>query len=359
MAATGGRVLVTGGAGFIGRHLGHALVASGATVTALDVLNPQVHRDITRSVADFPGDVTEGDVRDSAAVEAAVRGVDAVVHLAAETGVGQSMYEVDRYESVNIEGTSVVLRAAARTGAPVVVLSSRAVYGQGAWECPEHGRVFQVCCDRAVPSASRESDPFAPVSVYGRTKVGAEQLAGEALERGQAVVVLRPQNVIGPGQALHNPYTGVLAAFAARLAAGLPPLVYGDGSQTRDFIAVQDVAATIVALLADPTSWRGHPVLNVGSGERTTLRQLAETAAVAGGRGPELEFVPVTRPGDIDHACADLTVFRAAGLPAPVVPFPDAVAGFLRSAREEDPVDPAIWDRALEELAGDDEETRP
>ena len=346
------RILVTGGAGFIGRHLGHRLTAAGHTVTALDLLNPQMHREPERSVAGFPGEVVRGDVRDAAAVGAAVRAADAVVHLAAETGVGQSMYETERYETVNVAGTGVVLDAAARVDAPVVVLSSRAVYGQGAWECPAHGRCTGTrCCADAVPSDSRESDLLAPVSVYGETKVGAERLAGGAAARGLPVVVLRPQNVIGAGQALHNPYTGVLAAFAARLAAGRPPLVYGDGSQTRDFIAVDDVAAVVAALLDDPAAWASHPVLNVGSGVRTTLRELAETACRAAGRTPDLEFVPVTRPGDVDDACADLTRYRAAGLPEAAVSFPDAVAAFLAGARDEEPVDPGIWDRALDELS--------
>lgn len=352
MPAAPRRVLVTGGAGFIGRHLGHRLVAGGHSVTALDLLNPQVHRDPARSVAGFPGEVVRGDVRDADLVAAAVRAADAVVHLAAETGVGQSMYETERYETVNVDGTGIVLDAAARADAPVVVLSSRAVYGQGAWECVDHGRCTGTrCCAAAVPSDSREDDPFAPVSVYGETKVGAERLAGAAAGRGLPVVVLRPQNVIGAGQALHNPYTGVLAAFAAKLGAGEPPLVYGDGSQTRDFIAVDDVAATIAALLDAPDAWVDHPVLNVGSGVRTTLRELAETSCVAAGREPVLEFAPITRPGDIDDACADLTRYRAAGLPEGVVPFPAAVAAFLASARDEAPVDPGIWDRALDELA--------
>ena len=344
------RVLLTGGAGFIGAHLARQLVEAGHEVRALDLLNEQVHAHPDAAVARFPGDVLTGDVRDADAVARALEGCDAVVHLAAETGVGQSMYEVDRYRTVNVDGTEVVATAAARAGAPLVAFSSRAVYGGGAYECPEHGRTFGTPgCSEAVPSPSREDDAFAPVSVYGETKVDGERILERLRAEGAAAISVRPQNVIGPGQALHNPYTGVLAAFASRLGQGLAPQIYGDGLQTRDFVDVTDVAAAVVHLLGDPARW-AVPAVNVGSGERTTLLQLAQTCADTVGLDAPMVHVDVTRPGDIEHACADLTVADAVGLPRAAVTLAQSVGRFLDYAAGEDDVDPTIWDRALTEL---------
>ncbi len=345
-------VLLTGGVGFIGRHTADVLRRKGFEVRALDLLSPQVHRDADHAVRQFGGEVLTGDVRDVRAVASAMAGAAAVVHLAAETGVGQSMYEVDRYVSVNVGGTRNVLDEAGRRGLPVVVASSRAVYGAGAHSCEEHGRTCgPPCCAAAGPSASVESDPAAPVSVYGETKSDAERLVRDAISDGTSVVAIRPQNVIGAGQALHNPYTGVLAAFAARLRQGLPPLVYGTGEQTRDFIAVQDVAHTISWLLDNPAVWPAAPVLNVGSGERATLLDLARSAITATGVDVDVEHVDVTRPGDIEHACADLTLADSVGLPRASWSLADSVAEFIRFAESEEPVDPGIWNRALGELS--------
>lgn len=344
-------ILITGGAGFIGRHTSAALRSEGFAVKALDLLNPQVHRDADASVRAFGGEVMQGDVRDASAVAAAMEGVSHVVHLAAETGVGQSMYEVDRYETVNVDGTRVVLDEAQKRDLPVVVASSRAVYGPGAYLLPDGTRSYDFPpAPGAVPTDSLESDPHRPVSVYGQTKSDAERIAVERASAGLPVISIRPQNVIGAGQALHNPYTGVLAAFAARLRQGQAPLVYGDGSATRDFIAVQDVAAMIRWLLGNVDAWSGVPAVNVGSGERTDLTLLATTARDAAGVTAPLEHVEITRPGDIDHACADLTVADAMGLPRAQVSLRQAVGEFIEFAESESPVDPAIWDVALKEL---------
>ena len=347
----GSRLLITGGAGFIGRHVGRALAARDVEVVALDTLNEQVHRSREASVAQFPGQVVEGDVRDAAAVAAAMAGASAVVHLAAETGVGQSMYEQERYTSVNVDGTRIVLEEAARLGIPTVVASSRAVYGAGAFECPSHGRGFRSpCCEHAAPSSSRESDAIAPVSVYGETKADGEKVAEALIAQGSEIISVRPQNVIGAGQALHNPYTGVLAAFASRIGEGAAIQVYGDGTQTRDFISVTDVAADIVWLLDHTERWSGVPAVNVGSGERLTLTELAEASFAAAGREPDLAYVDVTRPGDIDHACADLEVADRLGLPRATVSAREAVAEFMAFALSSDPVDSRIWDVALDEV---------
>ncbi|MCA0337575.1 MAG: NAD-dependent epimerase/dehydratase family protein [Actinobacteria bacterium] len=344
------KVLITGGAGFIGQHLARRLVTDGHELVALDHLLGQVHLDPEASVAAFPGEVIVGDVADEEAW-ASLPDVDAVVHLAAETGTGQSMYEVDRYRRVNIGGTELAGRFAAAQGAPIVALSSRAVYGEGRHGCPEHGVTFgAVCCDRATAEDSQEGDEHRPVSVYGETKSEGER-ALDGVTAQIPVTTIRPQNVIGPGQALHNPYTGVLAAFLAMLKEGKPLTVYGEGTQTRDFIHVQDLAAIIAWALTNPGDIGTHRVFNAGSGVRTTLVELADHAA----SGAPIETHGIThldihRAGDIDDACADMSAVAAAGAPMPQWSTRDAVADFIRSSWEKPGAPADAWDKALGEL---------
>ena len=354
------RVCLTGGVGFIGRATANALVQRGHDVVALDTLSPQVHADPESAAGRFPGPVVIGDVRDPGSVARAIEGCQAVVHLAAETGVAQSMYERDRYLSVNVGGTDVVAEIASSSGCGLVLLSSRAVYGEGAYRCIEHGRVTGGrCCSMAEPDASREGDRLAPVSVYGESKVGAERVAATRCAGKSRLIVVRPQNVVGAGQAPHNPYTGVLAAFAVRLAAGLPPQVYGSGSQTRDFVDVADVARALVAMaegvagddqVVSGTAPELTPVVNLGSGLRTSLVELAElTIAARGCSDLQPMHVDVTRPGDIDHACADLAQLSGMGAPLPTVALSESVRAFLDYAASQGSVDPRRWDVALEE----------
>lgn len=192
---------------------------------------------------------------------------------------------------------------------------------------------------------------MAPVSIYGQTKVSAEELVHSAAALGTPTLILRPQNIIGPGQALHNPYTGVLAAFAARLRQGKAPIVYGTGHQTRDFIDVTDVAEAVFHLLSGPATWTDHPVLNIGSGVRTSLLTLAATAQQVAGVDAHIEFLDITRPGDIEHACADMQLAARAGVPKPVTDLESSLRAYLAYAASEDPVDPGIWAQALNELA--------
>ncbi|MCL2542000.1 MAG: NAD(P)-dependent oxidoreductase [Nocardioidaceae bacterium] len=339
------RVLLTGGTGFVGQHLAAELVGAGHDVVALDCLLPQVQDDPAAAVAAFPGDVVRGDVVDPEAWSR-LPGVDAVVHLAAETGTAQSMYESDRHRRVNVGGTRQAGAFAAATDVPLVLLSSRAVYGEGRHRCADHGVVFGAsCCPGAVPEASTEDDPHRPVSVYGETKSQAEAaLAGLPVP----VTIVRPQNVIGPGQSLHNPYTGVLAAFVARLREGLPLQVYGDGGQTRDFAHVRDLAAMLRWAVENPDD----RVLNHGTGVRTTLLDLARaTIRAAPAADPGIEHVAITRAGDIMHACSSLDRLRDAGGPLPRWSTYDAVTEFVAWAWERPVARAATWDQALGELA--------
>ncbi|MGJ6980379.1 NAD-dependent epimerase/dehydratase family protein [Aestuariimicrobium soli] len=334
------KILITGGAGFIGHHLAAALTADeGHAVTALDSLLAQVHDDPSADRDRFPGPVVQGDVAD-AAVWQELAPHDAIVHLAAETGTGQSMYEQDRYRRVNVEGTRLAGEAARRWGVPLVALSSRAVYGEGQRD------------DAGAPRASREDDPLAPVSFYGTTKVEAEASVAD-VAREVPVTLLRPQNVVGHGQALRNPYTGVLAAFLARLREGRPVQIYGDGHETRDFVHVSDVVRVIVWALGRPSvqSADDSPlVLNVGTGTRTSLVDLARHAIAAAPTGGTLEHVDVHRAGDIEHACADLTQLRAVGAPVPTLSSGEAIADFIVRSWAQPGADSSIWDDALTEL---------
>jgi dTDP-L-rhamnose 4-epimerase len=325
------RVLLTGGCGFIGQYVARRLVAAGDEVVALDNLLPQVHADPGASRGAFPGEVVVGDVAQAATwTGLGGRQVDTLVHLAAETGTGQSMYETERYHRVNVVGTRLAGEFAARRGVPAVGLSSRAVYGDG----DPH-------------RASHEDDPHRPVSVYGETKSLAE---AELTRLDVPVTIIRPQNVVGPGQALHNPYTGVLAAFVARLREGRPLVVYGDGAQTRDLLHVDDLAALVAWAVAHPPADEPR-VLNAGTGTRTTLLELAAYAAEGspGGSGA-VEHLDVTRAGDIGHACADLTRLRALGAPEPAWSSHDAVVAFVRWAWDRPGAGSQAWDAALDEL---------
>ena len=350
------KVLLTGGPGFIGQHLARRLTAAGHDVAALDLLHRQVHADPEAARSAFPGPVVVGDVAEASAwhkVGTTVRDVGALVHLAAETGTGQSMYEADRYHRVNVDGSRRAAEFAVGHGIPLVVMSSRAVYGEGRYQCRDHRPTFgRPCCSAATPAPSREDDPHHPVSVYGETKSLAESVAVAVCGDRVPVTVVRPQNVIGPGQSLHNPYTGVLAAFLAMLREDRPLTVYGDGHQTRDFVHVDDVAALLTHLVAHPPVPGAPLVLNCGTGVRTSLVGLAALAAEAAplnSRG--VVHVEVHRAGDIEHACADLARLTEAGCPPPARSTAEAVHDFVRASWERPGVAASAWDDALGELA--------
>ncbi|MGJ5590535.1 NAD-dependent epimerase/dehydratase family protein [Micrococcus lylae] len=342
-------ILITGGAGFIGQYVARSLNDRGHRVLAMDTLEAQVHSDPEAASERFPGEVLRHDVSAPDSWEG-LGEVDGVVHLAAETGTAQSMYEQDRYRRTNVEGTRQAAEFCAARDIPLVSLSSRAVYGEGLLEQTERestdGRDYGVT-GRYRPSS--EDDAHEPVSVYGETKSEAEEIAKGVLAAGR-LAVLRPQNVVGLGQALHNPYTGVLAAFLSRLKAGMPLSVYGDGTQTRDFVHVSDVAAAIVWALE--ASKPGEPlVVNVGTGIRLTLDELAETARGASkGEEVAIEHVDVHRAGDIDHACADMTHAWGLGMPRPRLTPQEAIVDFIANSWDMEAADPRLWDKALSEL---------
>jgi dTDP-L-rhamnose 4-epimerase len=348
------RMLLVGGAGFIGAPLALRLAEAGHAVTVLDALLPQVHG----PRAAFPRELASvarcvrGDARRAGVLRPLLAGHDVVYWLAAETGTGQSMYRVRRYTDVNLGALATALDLLVGVRGRVrrlVLASSRAIYGEGAYACPRDGTVVPRArtghhpvhgwnppcprCDGAIQALpTPESSPAMPGSIYGWTKLGQEQLlellAGAL---GLEARVLRLQNVYGPGQALRNPYTGVLMTFCNRALDGQPLLLYEDGEIARDFVHVDDVVAAFVAA-GTRSEFPAGPV-NIGSGAAVTIRRAAETIRGAAGSASEVTVGGQFRLGDIRHAAADIGRAAAAGL-VPSVGFADGIGrlvGWVRT----------------------------
>jgi dTDP-L-rhamnose 4-epimerase len=320
------KVLITGGCGFIGRYLARELLANGYDVRVLDSLVDQVHTD---SALDLPEGVEfiEGDVRDAEIVARALEGVDGVFHLAAEVGVGQSMYEIARYVGGNDLGTAVLLEGLIKHPVRrIVVASSMSVYGEGLYTSANGRRVSDARRQQSrirsgqwdlmdedgdgaklTPTATDEEKVVDLASIYALTKYMQERavlIFGEAYN--VEAVALRLFNVFGSGQALSNPYTGVLANFGSRLANGQPPMIFEDGEQRRDFVHVRDVARAFRLAMEQPQA-PGH-VINIGSGQAYTIAQVARLLAEAMGV-PEIqpEIMNKSRSGDIRNCFADIS----------------------------------------------------
>ncbi len=323
MASSG--VLVTGGAGFIGSHVVELLLQQGHSVRVYDSLVEQVHLGAGPQYVPPEAEFIQGDVRDRAALAKALHGVDQVVHLAAEVGVGQSMYEISRYVDANTGGTGVLLDIVANDKVGVeriVVASSMSIYGEGAYACSAHGAVAPLprseaqlktrqwepectmCGAPLAPLPTMEEKQLRPTSVYAISKMDQELLC---LAVGAAydipVTALRYFNAYGPRQALSNPYTGVAAIFSGRLLNGRAPIAFEDGQQLRDFIHVRDVArATVLALGTDEAA--GEAV-NIGVGNPLTIAQVAHLLADHLGLDLDPEISGKFRAGDIRHCWAD------------------------------------------------------
>lgn len=320
------RVLVTGGAGFIGSHLVDLLLERGNEVRVLDVLDPQVHDGLPQYLS-ADAELIVADVRDHERVRLALTEVDRLVHLAAVVGVGQSMYEIERYTSVNAVGAAVVLEEAIQLRdrlEKVVVASSMSIYGEGQYRCPAEDVLVAprprgdrqleerqweprcpMCSSELEPLPTSETKPLLPTSIYAIGKRDHEEMF---LACGRAYAIpttaLRFFNVYGPRQALSNPYTGVAAIFASRLLNRRPPVVFEDGEQRRDFVHVSDIAKGI-ALALEPG--RGdEEAINLGTGQGVTVLDVADTLA----RGLAVEIEPDIRgghrAGDIRHCFADI-----------------------------------------------------
>jgi dTDP-L-rhamnose 4-epimerase len=366
-------ILITGGAGFIGSHLADALLSRGHRVRALDNLSPQVHGPKAERPAylDPEVELIRGDVRDPEIVSRALDGVEIVYHLAAAVGVGQSMYEIAHYTSVNNLGTAVLLEAlAAQPVARLVVASSMSLYGEGLYRCSDGSLCTGVERDLAQLRAgewevrSQEGEVLTPVptpesklpslaSVYALSKFDQERMSlmiGRAY--GIPTTALRFFNVFGTRQALSNPYTGVLAIFASRLLNGNRPSVFEDGLQRRDFVSVSDVAQACCLVLEHPESAGG--VLNVGSGRSYTIAEIGERIAkVVGKEYLKPEITGKYRVGDIRHCFADISLARSTLGYEPQVGLEDGLeelAGWLEGQVADDRVEEASAELAARGL---------
>lgn len=326
------RILVTGGAGFIGSAVVRALVAAGHEVLVLDALLPAVHPSGAAPALPKGVRFRHGDVRDAAAVQQALAGVDAVCHQAAMVGLGLDLDDAPEYAGCNDLGTAVLLSAMARTGVRSLVLAgSMVVYGEGRYVCAEHGGVapgprrpedlgagrFEppcpICGAALRPGMVTEDAPGDPRNVYAATKLAQEHLsAAWARACGGSVLALRYHNVYGPGMPRDTPYAGVASLFRSALARGAAPRVFEDGGQRRDFVHVDDVAAANLAALEDVAGRPpgGARAYNVGSGEVHTVGEMARALADSYG-GPEPVVTGQYRLGDVRHITADSSRLRA------------------------------------------------
>lgn len=358
------KVLVTGGAGFVGSFLVEALHQQSHEVRVFDNFEPQVHgagpsnlRSLMTPSGGFVKglEMVWGDVRNSAQIEAALKGVDHIVHFAAQVGVGQSMYEIVKYVDHNTAGTAVLLELLASRKYPIkklVVASSMSIYGEGAFDCPKCGEVYpmlralpqmqandwEVRCPRcnatSKPKPTAESKPLLPTSIYAVTKRDQEEMC---LSIGHAydipTVALRFFNIYGPRQALNNPYTGVAAIFSSRLLNGKPPVVFEDGNQTRDFVHVTDIVqANLLALTKDEANFE---VFNVGTGRPTSVLQMAQLLGAKMGVDAPAQVAMKFREGDIRHCYGDITKIRTKLGYEPKVRLEDGIDELIAWVREQ------------------------
>lgn len=377
-------VLITGGAGFIGSHLSRKLLDEKCTVTLLDNLSPQIHGEMgvqpEKEVAEWILNGTShktgrlrvivGDVRDKAAIARALEGQDVVVHLAAETGTGQSMYEIERYEDVNLKGTAILMDHLVNNKSSrikkVVVASSRAIYGEGKYSCQRCGVVYPgrrrtedmkagrfeptcpVCGDSCQSLPTDENSAIHPSSFYGITKQVQEQMTLLfAKTLGISGFALRYQNVYGPGQSLKNPYTGILAIFSTLARANQPIEIFEDGEESRDFVYIGDVVeATWRCIRSEAIQTEA---INVGSGQKTTVRELVREIVSFFGSKSDVAIKGAFREGDIRHNTADLSeAYRIIGF-QPKWEFKEGLHQFLSWASSQS-VSNDRYERSLIEM---------
>lgn len=321
------RVLVTGGAGFIGSFTVDLLIERGYDVTILDILEPQVHQGKPPDYLNEKAKFIRGDIRDKELLTKLTKEVDAVLHLAASVGVGQSMYQIEKYVDYNTRGTATLLNVLVNTNNEVkklIVASSMSIYGEGKYYCEKCGAsrypelrseeqmrnmawdpICLECKTSLKPISTDEEKPLMPTSIYALSKRHQEEmclLTGKTY--GIPTVALRYFNAYGPRQSLTNPYTGVCAIFTSRILNNNPPYIFEDGEQTRDFIHVTDVAkANLRALERNSADYMS---INVGTGKPISIRKLAETLIELYGIKLQPLISGKYRKGDIRHCYANI-----------------------------------------------------
>lgn len=324
------QILITGGAGFIGSNLSKLLVGKGHTVTVMDTISPQIHKEGTDSflVKQLPAEVSlvRGDVRNREDWMKVLPGTDVIVHLAAETGTGQSMYEIEHYTAVNVGGTALMLDLL--TNSPhsvkkVIVASSRAIYGEGSYSNAKGETVYplqrkesDMLNGQFEPTDEHTGQPLKmaltdeharihPSSVYGITKQVQEQMVLTVCgSLGIPAIAFRYQNVYGPGQSLTNPYTGILSIFSNLMLNGQPVNIFEDGKESRDFVYIDDVVQATMLGIEYPHFI--NEAFNIGTGTPTTVLEVAETLQELYATTVPIEVTGNFRIGDIRHNAADI-----------------------------------------------------
>ncbi len=354
-------ILITGGAGFIGSKLVYTLALLGHQVRILDNLNQQVHSQpaLTKETLQSYAEFMEGDIRSESDVAKALVNIDTLVHLVAETGVGQSMYEIVKHTDINVTGTANVLQTLVNNSdhrvSRIVLSSSRAVYGEGKYwcsDCNKHvypsarqgtalvvGQWEPKCpyCSGVIEASPTDEESLKmPPSIYAITKSGQEELLQCISNILQVpTMILRYFNVYGEGQTLGNPYTGILTTFFTRLKHGKRLHVYEDGQESRDFVYVDDVVQA--TRLAIHTNCEG--IVNVGSGQRTTILDVANEVIQAYGQGDKPLVSGEYRLGDIRHCFADITKAQQQLGYCPQITLAEGIKRFVAWADTQTPTD--------------------
>jgi dTDP-L-rhamnose 4-epimerase len=369
-------ILITGGAGFIGSNLALRLISAGYSVRVLDNLSKQIHGENHEKSVLYQSikgkvDFIYGDVRDKNVWAKVLKGIDTVVHLAAETGTGQSMYEIQKYTDVNINGTANLLDYITNQKhdiKKIIVASSRAIYGEGKYHCKNHGIVyplarnpvdmdkddFEVKCPVCNVNVSilptDENSKIHPTSVYGITKQTQEELTlicCQALDI--PAMSLRYQNVYGPGQSLKNPYTGILSIFSTCLINGRDVNIFEDGTESRDFIYIDDVVnATIAGIETDLHDWL---YINVGTGIATTVMTVANSLKTLYSSESKINISGNYRIGDIRHNYADITLLKNKLQYHPAMSFEEGIKKFASWVKMQK-IDTSVdsYERSLAEM---------
>jgi len=365
-------ILITGGAGFIGSRLCEKLYDKGYNITVLDNLSPQIHGEEESSLFKKIKDkctFINGDVRNKEDWKVALKNQNIVVHLAAETGTGQSMYEVEKYNDVNIMGTAHLLEILANSTHSIkkmIVASSRAIYGEGKYNCKIHGDQYplqrketdmdkgefnpkcDICNSELNLVATDEKSKIHPSSIYGINKQQQEQmvmLMGDSL--GIPSVAFRYQNVYGPGQSLSNPYTGILSIFSTRILNGNNLDIYEDGLESRDFVYIDDVVdATILGIEKEQSNGE---VFNVGSGIATTVKEVAESLKKFYNSDITISISGKYRLGDIRHNYADLNKAKSLLGFTPKYNFQKGISEFVNWVKTQEVMEDK-YEKSVQEL---------
>jgi dTDP-L-rhamnose 4-epimerase len=368
------RVLIAGGAGFIGSNLALKLLDKGYEVAVLDSLNEQIHgenpkKSYTYNLIKDKVKFIKGDVNNTEDWKKALEDVNLVVHLAAETGTGQSMYEINKYIDTNIGGTAKLLELLTNEQHKVqklIVAASRAVYGEGKFECEKHGIVYPkprldedmaigdfevkcpVCNNNVIMQPTDEESALHPTSVYGFTKQAQEQLCmivGKSIKL--PVVAFRFQNVYGPGQSLKNPYTGILSIFSTRIKNGNDINIFEDGCETRDFVYIDDVTDAIILGIENDNA--DFNVFNVGSGEKIDVLTVANTLKEKYGADVQINVSGNYRLGDIRHNLGDLSYIKEKLGYEPKVAFKQGISNFVDWVEKQE-VESDNYDKSIQEM---------